>query len=185
MPTFSDDTFMEKQGMRDLMRSTASAPASSTADTVSAATQAQTEQAGLVSHHSPAPRKPFDISVHCRSQNRAHFKRFMESMVRSCGKMKSLKKELENKCDQQSAATPIPQINMSKDVGASFTIVQWTMAPSLRSIKDISEHIKTLEKHYNILTDEYGQGAASGYGTEREPQHGFDPSYCEVVEGRP
>ena len=52
MPACSDDVFAEKQGMLGAMRSTASTPAAATSDTLSAATQAQHEQAGLVSKSS-------------------------------------------------------------------------------------------------------------------------------------
>ena len=102
---------------------------------------------------------------HCQSlQNRDHFKRFMESMLKNVTKLKTLKRDLTSHYTPASIEPSGPHHIVPK--WSHLTGQGYLGHP--RSIKLLNEHIAKLEHEYDLLQEEVAKGDTSDFGKALE-----------------
>lgn len=102
---------------------------------------------------------------HCPSlQNKDHFKRFMESMLKNVTKLKTLKRDLTSHYTTASIDPSAPHHVLQK----CSQVTGQNCLGHPRSIKLLNDHIAKLEQEYDLLQEEVAKGETSDFGSGLE-----------------
>ena len=97
-------------------------------------------------------------------QNKDHFKRFMESMLKNVTKLKTLKRDLTSHYTTASIDPSAPHHVLQK----CSQVTGQNCLGHPRSIKLLNDHIAKLEQEYDLLQEEVAKGETSDFGSGLE-----------------